>query len=166
MEPNLKKSTILFVLRYVRYKGNLRFKGVPLIALSSEPSSASFFDKTYFWSWNLRCTFNWVPPKIHLLLNCFVNSLHQQVHHHVYLQAHLKCNLKYTLNFNLKCRCAFRWTIRNTLKCTDMFILKCKCHHLKHQVHPLCHFIVHLQLLSKRTLRCSFKSNIQTTITF
>ena len=48
MEPNLKKSTILFVLRYIRYKGNLRFKGVPLIALSSEPSSASFFHKTYF----------------------------------------------------------------------------------------------------------------------
>ena len=43
--------------------------------------------------------------------------------------------------------------------------LTCSClNQVKRQVHPLCHFIVHLQLLSKRTLRLPFKSNIKSTI--
>ena len=73
------------------------------------------------------------------------------IHHHVNLQVKLNCNLKCTFNFNIKCRCAFRWTIRSTFNCTSMFLFK----------HPLCHFIVHFQLLLKRSLRYPFKSNIE-----
>ena len=41
-ESKLRMSTILLVLLYIRYKGRVkRFKGVPLITLSSEPSTAT-----------------------------------------------------------------------------------------------------------------------------
>ena len=41
-EPNFRMSTILFVLIYIRYEGRVkRFKGVPLITSSSEPSTAT-----------------------------------------------------------------------------------------------------------------------------
>ena len=41
-ESNLRISTILFLLLYIRYKGRVnRFKCVPLISLTSEPSTAT-----------------------------------------------------------------------------------------------------------------------------
>ena len=41
-EYNLRMSTILFLLLYIRFKGRVkRFKGVPLITSSSEPSTAT-----------------------------------------------------------------------------------------------------------------------------
>ena len=66
MEPNLKKSTILFVLRYVRYKGCLKsqiweWKVYPWLHRQVNHQLHQmhlFLQKTYFWRWNLRCTFN------------------------------------------------------------------------------------------------------------
>ena len=90
--------------------------------------------------------------------------LHEQVHHHVHPQVQVSCNLKCALSFNLKCWCASRSTITSTLNSTGMFILKCKHHQIKCQVHTLCQLIMHFQLLSKKTLRRPSKSYIKFTI--
>ena len=48
-ESNLRMSTILFLLLYIRYKGRVkRFIGVPL---------TFFYNFLYFLKWNLMCTF-------------------------------------------------------------------------------------------------------------
>ena len=79
-----------------------------------------------FLKWNLRCNFRCnivCLLNFKHLSNCFVNFFVLAMHHHVHLEMQLNCNLKYIRNFNLKCKCIFRYTIRSTLNCTDMFII-------------------------------------------
>ena len=69
MEPNIKESTVLFLLRYIRYKGRLKSqiwdsKVYPWLHRQVNHQvhwqMHLFLYKTCFWKWNLRCTFNWV----------------------------------------------------------------------------------------------------------
>ena len=54
-ESNLRMSTIMFVLLYIRYKRRVkRFKGVPLIASSSELSTAT---SNASFSWHFSACF-------------------------------------------------------------------------------------------------------------
>ena len=85
-QSNLRMSGILFVLLYIRYKEHVkRFKGVPLITSSSQPSTATsntsiswhffqFFVLLTVKSWMHLQVRHRVPPHVHLLWNCFVNS--------------------------------------------------------------------------------------------
>ena len=154
----------------------MRFKVAPLIAPSNGPSTATSNESFSSRFLAIICaseneilgaassatySVSSSSPFIESLVRLFVLTRAT----HVRLQVQLNYNLKCTLNFNPKCRCSFRWSIRSTLDCTEMFILKRKHHQVKRQVHPLCHLIVHFQLLLKKTqIRFPFKCNIKSTI--
>ena len=125
---------------------------------------------TYLWNflcflkWSLRCTFK-----------CNIDCLSSLRFIELFceLLCTWKCTTMFIFKWNpigtadaplilslLKCRCVFRRTIRTTSTALSFSYLT----QVKRQVHSLFHFIVHLQLLSKRTLRRPFKSNIKSIV--